>query len=217
MSSLIARAIPISFLVCIQPAVAQSSAQVPRGDRSVGAWIGVSPSSRVGQFARPRRQLVLIGAHAEWVVESWRALALATTTDIFPAAVVTHTPTYIVRQVVTPGGGTFQLKEENGSKPVYGAGAAPFGFKLYLASSPRVRLFGSTAVGGLWFTRDMPIPDARRFNISFEYGGGVAILWADRRAIILGYKFHHLSNANSAAVNPGLDSNVFYLGLSRSR
>jgi hypothetical protein len=28
----------------------------------------------------------------------------------------------------------------------------------------------------------------------------------------LGYKYHHLSNAYTAALNPGLDANVFYAG-----
>ena len=217
MSSVIARSVILAFLVCASALLAQPSAQLERGNRYVGVWLGFSPNSRVGEFAMPRRRLVLMGARAEWVIEALHSVTLAATSDIVPVAVITHTPTYITREVVFPGGGTTQLKEQTGNKPVYGAGGMPFGFKLLVGSSPSVRFFGATSVGGLWFTRDVPIPDGRRFNFAFEYGGGIEFGRRNQRTVILGYKFHHLSNANSAAVNPGLDSDVIYVGMSRSR
>jgi len=198
MPAVITRLVTLAYFVCVPALLAQSSAQVERGKRDIGFWMGLSPNSRVGEFAMPRRQLVLIGARAEWVIEALRS-------------------TYTTREVVFPGGGTTQLKEQTGSKPVYGAGGMPFGFKLRIGSSPKVRFFGATSVGGLWFTRDVPIPDARRFNFAFEYGGGFEFGRQGQRTITIGYKFHHLSNANSAAVNPGLDSDVIYVGMSRPR
>ena len=214
---MITRSVTLAFVVCVPALLAQSSPQVDRGNRCIGIWMGLSPNSRVGEFAIPHRQLVLIGARAEWVIEAWRSATLAAMSDIVPVAVITHTPTYSTREVVFPGGGTIQLKEQTGNKPVYGAGGMPFGFKLRVGSSPNVRLFGATSVGGLWFTRDVPIPDARKFNFAFEYGGGIEFGRRNHRTIILGYKFHHLSNANSAAINPGLDSDVIYVGISRPR
>jgi hypothetical protein len=217
MSAVIMRLVTLVYFVCVPALLAQSSAQVDRGTKDIGFWMGFSPNSRVGQFAMPHRQLVLIGARAEWVIEALPSVTLAATSDIVPVAVITHTPTYTVREVVFPGGGTTELKQQTGDKPVYGAGGMPFGFKLRVGSSPKVRFFGATSVGALWFTRDVPIPDARRFNFAFEYGGGIEFGRQDRRTIIIGYKFHHLSNASSAAVNPGLDSDVIYVGLSRPR
>jgi hypothetical protein len=217
MPAVITRLVTLAYFVWIPALLAQSSAQVERGNRHIGFWMGLSPNSRVGEFAMPHRQLVLLGARAEWVIEALPSLTLAATSDIVPVAVITHTPTYTTRQVVFPGGGTTQLKEQTGNEPVYGAGGMPFGFKLLIGSSSNVRLFGATSVGGLWFTRDVPIPDGRRFNFSFEYGGGIEFGRRTQRTIILGYKFHHLSNANSAAVNPGLDSGVIYVGISRPR
>jgi hypothetical protein len=213
----ITRSVTLAFFVCVPALLAQPSAQLDRGNRYLGVWAGLSPNSRVGEFAMPHRQLVLIGARAEWVIEASRSVTLAVTSDIVPVAMITRTPTYTTREVVFPGGGTTQLKEQTGNKPVYGAGGMPFGFKLGIGSSPKVRLFGATSVGGLWFTRDVPIPDGRRFNVSFEYGGGIEFGRRNERTIILGYKFHHLSNANTAAVNPGLDSDVIYVGISRPR
>ena len=188
-----------------------------RGDRYIGAWIGFSPDSRVAQFREPNRRLFAMGAHAEWVIESSGGLSLAANSDVIPVVIITHTPTYVTRDVVLPDGGSFQTNEQTGSKPVYGAGISPFGFKLRIGSSPRIRFFGASSVGGLWFTRNVPVPDARRFNFTFEYGGGIELGRAQQRTITIGYKFHHLSNANSAAFNPGLDSDVLYIGVSRPR
>jgi hypothetical protein len=197
--------------------LAQSAAPPQLGDRSIDAWIGFSANSRVGDFDLPRRQLLLIGVRAEWVIETLGPLALATTSDIVPVAVVTHTPAFVTREVQAPNGAVIQVRDETGNRDVFGAGAVPFGFKLYLAATHGIRLYGAAGAGALWFTREMPLPDARRFNLSFEGGGGLEFVRAKGHSMVLGYKFHHLSNANSAAVNPGLDSSVFYLGVSRAR
>jgi len=201
----------------LRPLAAHPSSLVSRGDRYIGAWIGFSPDSRVAQFRDPKRRLLAIGAHAEWVIESSGNFSLAANSDLIPLVIITRTPTYVTRDVMTPGGGIFQTNEQTGSKPVYGAGVSPFGFKLRIGSSPRIRFFGASSVGGLWFTRNVPVPDARRFNFTFEYGGGIEAGGARQRTITIGYKFHHLSNANSAAFNPGLDSDVLYIGVSRPR
>jgi hypothetical protein len=42
----------------------------------------------------------------------------------------------------------------------------------------------------------------------------VRIKAGGRRAISLGYKFLHISNGFTSAVNPGVDNNVFYAGFS---
>ena len=79
------------------------------------------------------------------------------------------------------------------------------------------RVFGGGAVGALWFTRDTPVPDSRRFNLTFEYGGGVELPISETRTVVAGYKFHHFSNAYTAPRNPGVDGNVLYLGVMRRR
>ena len=215
---MIARTLLFLFsAICLRPLSAQTATDIHRGDRSIGAWIGFSPLSRDGFRPTPRRELFTAGARAEWVIETFGPFALATTSDLIPVAVVTRTPTYATRVEVDPDFGEYSYIAETGNKPVFGAGAAPFGLKLYVGSSRHVRFYGAAAVGALWFTRHMPVPEARRFNILAEAGGGFEVIRPSGRALLLGYKFHHLSNANSAPSNPGLDSHVFYLGLSRLR
>ncbi len=52
--------------------------------------------------------------------------------------------------------------------------------------------------------------NATGLNFMFDVGGGVRI----GRAVTLGYKFLHISNANTTSFNPGLDNNVIYAGYS---
>ena len=216
---MIARTLPLlCSLLCLRPLIAQAPADLSRGDRSIGAWVGFSPDSRDGYRPTQRRELFVAGLRAEWVLEKLGPLALAATGDLIPVAIVTETPTYVMREITVPEwGSVHRFKQETGNEPVFGAGAAPFGLKLYVSPSRHVRFYSAAAIGALWFTRDTPVPDARKFNIMVEGGAGCEIVRSSRRAFTLGYKFHHLSNANSAPSNPGLDSHVFYLGLSRLR
>ena len=62
-----------------------------------------------------------------------------------------------------------------------------------------------------------PVPQARRFNVTAEFGGGFEVVRASGGAVVVGYKRHHLSNAGSALANPGLESDVCYVGLRRRR
>lgn len=198
---------------------AQNGDELRPGDRFFAAWAGASFYSPAGvKFGHtPNRDLFLAAARAEWVLESAGPFALAATADLVPLAIVTNNPTYRREPYPPMATQTGTYKRQTGSAPVYGAGLSPLGLELY---GPRVRtsrLYLAAAVGGLWFTRETPVPDARRFNFTFEYGGGVRVPMRSRAALMIGYKFHHLSNAYTAPRNPGLDGNVFYVGLARRR
>ncbi len=94
----------------------------------------------------------------------------------------------------------------------YAAGFAPFGLALQLPLGDRIHAFGGGAVGALWFDRPVPVPAARAFNITIEWGGGIDVPVGEVQRLRLGYKFHHLSNVYSALENPGVDGHVFYAG-----
>lgn len=96
-----------------------------------------------------------------------------------------------------------------------GTGITPFGVKMLLDPHGAVRLYGSAGAGFLVFSRDVPVDSTRRFNFTFEYGVGLEVPYAKDRAVAIGYKFHHISNAHTARVNPGLDANVLYVGVRR--
>jgi opacity protein-like surface antigen len=102
-----------------------------------------------------------------------------------------------------------------GFRTVYGLGVSPVGFEAGLHVGRGVRVYATTAAGFVYFVKPVPLPDARRFNYTFEGGGGVEFQMRSEWWLRMGYKFHHLSNGNSASDNPGVDANVLMVGVAR--
>lgn len=191
---------------------AQSRATLGAGDRLFGVWVGMSPDSPVGDHLgiTPGRRLFLMGMRAEWMLATAGPFAVAATSDLIPIAALTNNPTYTSASAVPDA--PDQTKIVTGRSTVYGAGLSPVGLQLYLARLRNFRMFAAGAAGMLWFTRNTPVPDARRFNFTFETGGGFEMV-RSRNSVVLGYKFHHFSNASTAPRNPGVDGNVIYVGV----
>lgn len=186
----------------------------------MGLWLGASLDSPTGGGfggTTPGRRHLLAGLRAEWVIDVAGPVALAATADVVPLAIVTRTLTY--RRVTVPSPApdfpAFTIDMPIREAPVYGAGITPFGLALHARRTSRVRPFVAAAAGGLWFTRNTPVPGARRFNFTAEFGGGVELVRASGGSVVLAYRRHHLSNAGSARENPGLDGDVFTVGLFR--
>ena len=100
----------------------------------------------------------------------------------------------------------------SGIGPDLGVGIAPVGLRLSFQLGFGVTAFAEGNGGGVAFARAFPIPEARSLNFLGSAGGGLRIGSTGRRSYIAGYRFTHLSNANTAA-NPGFNAHVFYLGI----
>ena len=202
------------------PAVtrAQESAvdSVHTGGGVFGAWAGASLSSVAVFGTITDRRLVLTGLRYERAVENG-SVTTTYTFDLHPLAVVTNTPRYGMERLRAPNGVVFSQLVETGRSPVVGAGISPLGLQIYSAPRGNTRLFGGGSAGGIWFNRDMPMVGARRFNFALQLGGGLEVTSRNGGALVLGYKFHHLSNAGTARVNPGMDDHVLYVGVMRRR
>ena len=187
-----------SALVGFTPLQAAESAHagyaLAKGTNEFGLWIGGSPDS-VGNTED--RQLLLVALRYGRVLAAWEAVTLEYTLDIFPAAVVFE-----------PG------DVRKGSSTIYGAGLSPLGFKLNFLPQSWIQPFIAASVGFIYSQHDIPVPDSSRFNFTPEAGLGVQFFLAPQRALTLGYKFHHISNAGISARNPGMNSNVIYAGFS---
>lgn len=99
----------------------------------------------------------------------------------------------------------------------FGFGVAPLGAEItYQTSRTTSALFNITA-GGLVFTRIVPY--GRGTQPNFTVSPGVALQWApeNRTLLAFGYTFHHLSNASFGDSNPGMNSQILYLRVSRLR
>jgi hypothetical protein len=98
----------------------------------------------------------------------------------------------------------------------YGVGGSPIGAQVNFVHYRRVEPFLTSGGGFLYFNHHMF--GATQFNFTAQLGGGVQLFTSSRRtAIDLGYKYHHISNANLGNQNPGLDSHMLFVGLSLFR
>jgi hypothetical protein len=167
------------------------------GMNEFGLWGGGSPDSFDFIGTVENRELLLFGLRYGRVLGAWEFVSLEYTLDIIPAAVVFE-PDSVRR----------------GSSTIYGAGLSPLGFKLNIGQESWIKPFLAAAVGFLYFEKDIPVPRSSRFNFTPELGLGVQFFLAPKRALTLGYKWHHMSNANTGRSNPGMDSHVFYAGFS---
>lgn len=96
-----------------------------------------------------------------------------------------------------------------------GLGASPFGMQARLRLFERVQPFVAMNAGMLWFARPVPSERAAQLNFTAEIGAGLLIGRAGRPGLMLGYKFHHISNGGTAASNPGVDGHMLYAGVLR--
>ena len=206
-------------LLVAHPVRAQSTHAPRAADRLWGVWLGASFDSPIDTYwggTTPGRRLFLVGLRAHYVVETVGPVALAFTADLIPVAVMSNNPTWQWR-TLSDGEVVHQYKEITDSGSVYGAGFSPIGLHVSAPVSGGVRVFAGGAVGGIWFTREMPVPYARSFNYAVEFGGGLDVTASATHVVVIGFKVHHMSNMNAALANPGIDGNVFYLGLLRRR
>lgn len=98
----------------------------------------------------------------------------------------------------------------------YGVGGSPIGAQINFLHFRRVEPFLTSGGGFLYFNHRMF--GATQFNFTAQLGGGVQLFTSSRRsALDIGYKYHHISNANLGNQNPGLDSHMLFIGISLLR
>jgi hypothetical protein len=191
------------------------SPPAPRMPRpwTIGAYVGISRHSPVGIWGlTPDREHVLVGLHATIPIVRRPRWMFAYAPEAIPLIVVSDNPT---SEAPRTAGAPPREAIEGSRAAVAGVGIAPIGLEVQVDATKRFAVYGAGAMGGLWFTRPIPVVDARAFNFTFDFGGGVLVRLTNRTRLRAGYKFHHLSNAKTAPSNPGVDAKVFLVGLDR--
>lgn len=164
---------------------------------------GTRPSSF--GFAALRYSRHLIGS---------KNVALKYTVDVIPVAVVSYDRLPVVQ--TSPGVLTVQKNRET----VYGFGLTPVGFQVNFLRQKKIQPFITTSAGLIGFSKRVPDDSStvfpnrfgKKLNFTLAGGGGVEFLNDNGRSFTVGFKFHHISNASSGNINPGLDQNLFYVG-----
>jgi hypothetical protein len=93
----------------------------------------------------------------------------------------------------------------------YGVGFTPLVWRWNFEPRNHLAPYAELA-GGALFTRD-PVP-ARTTTANFtaHAGFGVRLFLRPQQALVLGYRFHHISNGNRLDRNPGVNAHVAQVG-----
>ena len=174
-----------------------------RAANEYGFWGGGSFSSPTVIGSTERTRLGLVAFRYARVMARGENMALKYTLDAVPVASLSY-PAF-----ETTGGVTREVR-----RTITGAGLAPVGFQVNFRRRERVQPFAQASGGFLYFSERVPDVRGAQFNFTGDVGGGVQWKTGARRAWTVGYRYHHVSNGYRADVNPGFDSNLFYVGFS---
>lgn len=179
---------------------ADSSPSQPRHDFQFFA--GYSPVSATLIGTTTDRRLFVAGFGYSYRCWMWPSVSIAYSGELVPAAVLFQPGQYLPGFVP--------------AHAVYGFAVTPLGFTADFGRGHRVHPFLQTNEGIIASSEPIPInvTGATGLNFLIDVGGGVRIKAAEKRSISLGYKFLHISNGFTSAVNPGVDNNIFFAGFS---
>jgi opacity protein-like surface antigen len=86
-------------------------------------------------------------------------------------------------------------------------------YEHHFAVEGRVLPVWKLGAGFLYTNHEIPRHETQH-NFSVLTALGVDFMVTERSALFLGYRFHHVSNANTGAVNPGINVHSVIFGLS---
>jgi len=176
----------------------------PAARHEFGFWGGASPSSPVVIGVSRHRKFSAAALRYSRLLMDRKHFALRYNFDVLPLARLTQPRNVNGHDV-------------GGRERIFGTGFAPLGLQLNLRNGQAIQPFVAASAGSILFTRPAPHSDAAKFNFMFDLGAGVQMRQGRGRVLTVGWKYHHISNAYRIRVNPGIDSNMFYTGVSFTR
>ncbi len=69
----------------------------------------------------------------------------------------------------------------------------------------------------MYSTQPIPTQSAGSFNFTFDLGAGLEVYRSARTSIRAEYRYHHISNHNTATQNPGIDNGLFQVSYTFGR
>ena len=190
--------------LCLSQAVVPRF-EMPRGTSEFGFWAGYSPRSFTFQGTAHDRKLFLLNLFYARALMTHRFVTIKYTLEVVPVALQNQPTEFFVfkdKPVIV-----------NPAKTIYGAGVNPVGFQGNFGCH-RIQPFLNWTGGLLYFAEQVPIVGSSQFNFTFSVGAGLQFFLRPNRTLSVGLRYHHLSNAETAPLNPGIDSKVFYAGIS---
>jgi hypothetical protein len=186
-------------------AIAQGGPTLQRGSQELGFWGAYSPDSTVGIGTATDRAFFEL--NGQYAITFWapRGIAVKWVSEVVPLALLNEPTEYYFNN-------KHQFIGSRVGATTYAGGATPLGMQLNLRNGHRLQPFVEAHGGMLYFTRQEPVPNSSQFNFTFNFGAGAQIFMWHRSSLLIGYKYHHISNNQTAPKNPGIDNSEAYAG-----
>ncbi|MDR3764657.1 MAG: acyloxyacyl hydrolase [Acidobacteriota bacterium] len=197
-------ALSVAALASFAAAQTQDEMTLRRGSRELGAWASGSGNSLDGIGKATARRFYELNGQFAYTVFSGHGAAVKWVSEVTPAALL-HEPHewYLTKGDVTG---------YRAGATTYGFGATPLGLQVNFRNGHRVQPFFDAHGGMLYFMRQEPVPGSSQFNFTFNFGTGAQVYLSPRGSLLAGFKYHHISNNETAPENPGVDSAEWYAG-----
>jgi opacity protein-like surface antigen len=110
-----------------------------------------------------------------------------------------------------PNGVTFSGTVTTTCKRTWTVGEAfsPVGLQWNFRPRQRLQPVVIGHGGYMYSTQAIPTDDAGSFNFTFDLGAGLEFYLSNSRSIRADYRYHHISNHDTANDNPGIDNGIF--------
>jgi hypothetical protein len=131
-----------------------------------------------------------------------------TVSDVIPGACFPASGTFTT---TTPDGTVFSYNyvKTCGRQWTIGEAISPIGMQWNFAPRRKIQPFFVGHGGYMYSTQPIPVPAAGSFNFTFDFGVGIEFYRSQSRSIRAEYRYHHISNHNTANENPGIDNGLF--------
>lgn len=127
-------------------------------------------------------------------------------------------PIYYQAEIIPILNYTYPKRDEGGRiDNSHGFGFSPIGYGIYKPINKKLWLSVFTNGGFILLNEKFPTDKGRRLNYTFGISAETLVSLSSTWSFSLGYKFHHISNAQTGSENPGLDSNFITLSIILSK
>lgn len=112
----------------------------------------------------------------------------------------------------TFNGITYQGTETStcsGRRWTIGEAISPVGMQWNFLPRRKTQIFLEGHGGYMYSTHPIPADNAGSFNFTFDIGAGFEVYRSSERSIRFEYRYHHISNHETAQFNPGIDNGLF--------
>jgi len=129
----------------------------------------------------------------------------------------------------TPGTGTYSFTATSGTVYSFnyadtcgrqwtiGQAFSPVGMQWNFQPRHKLQFFLNGHGGYMYTTQPIPVSSAGSFNFTFDLGGGVEFFRSHNHSVRAEYRYHHISNHETASTNPGIDNGLVQIAYTFGR